>query len=104
LNSFITGSHAYGIPAEDSDVDLVVLLSPEDKQLLRDVNGDGPVRFGNLNLILCDRQDQFDCWVKSKADCVLAAAVAGEPLSRSEAVSIHIQNRVNAFGSSKQNS
>lgn len=29
MNAFITGSHAYGTPREDSDIDLVVLVEDE---------------------------------------------------------------------------
>lgn len=34
-NSFLTGSQVYGTPTDDSDTDLVILLTHEDLRLLR---------------------------------------------------------------------
>lgn len=102
MSAFLTGSHVYGDVSEDSDIDLVVLLSKEDKAKLREIHGPGPVRFGNLNLILCDNQEQFDCWEKSRNDCIEASKILGMPLTRKLAVGIHIENRVDAFGTSKE--
>lgn len=101
MNAFLTGSRVYGIPSDDSDVDLVVLLSTDDKAKLREVHGPGPIKFGNLNLILCDKQEQFDCWEKSRYDCLKQSDITGAPLTREMAVRIHVENRVNAFGFSK---
>lgn len=33
--SFVTGSHAYGTPDEESDVDLVILVTEDDLMILR---------------------------------------------------------------------
>ncbi len=76
FRAFLTGSHAYGIPKPDSDVDLVVLVSPEDMEKLRlladrddshpeDQNyiiaGGVPLRFGKLNLICSDAR-KYKVW------------------------------------------
>ena len=87
MRSFITGSRAYGLPREDSDIDLVVWVSPVDLHALRAMaekekgwqehsknglkeapsNG-GPeadsLRFGNLNLIAVTWKDAFKAWQK----------------------------------------
>lgn len=78
MHSFVTGSHAYGQPNHDSDIDLVVLLSKND--LRRLINAGGvqdhvendnylragglSLRFGKLNLICCLSEKLFDVWKK----------------------------------------
>ena len=74
----LTGSHAYGTPHEASDIDLVLLLdNPYDDcdiyRLLRayneKFNGEndypGTIRYGMLNLILCENPETFDIWVRA---------------------------------------
>lgn len=62
--AFITGSHAYGSPSKDSDIDLAIRVDPQTAELLRSLseNGDEPIRFGRLNLILCETDDQYLAW------------------------------------------
>jgi hypothetical protein len=104
LNAFITGSRVYGTPTEDSDIDLVVLVDNTTKRTLQSLNQAvsepnlivKPVRFGNL--ILCDTEDAFDCWKKSLVDCIRASDDLNRPLTRDEAVRIHVKNEVDAFG------
>lgn len=75
--AFLTGSFAYGTPrktgpeAQQSDIDLVVLLSEEDMEDLRYMadnrTGSGArdslsLRFGKLNLICECREDKYDAW------------------------------------------
>jgi predicted nucleotidyltransferase len=77
VESFLTGSHAYGTPTTESDVDLVVLMSKEDAdklQSLCDKNQSHPedenyitaggmsLRFGKLNLIVCTNRLYFEIW------------------------------------------
>lgn len=64
MQAFLTGSHAYGQPRENSDVDLVVFCSPETAEKLRVLSEDqsGIVRFGDLNLICTTEQRQYDGW------------------------------------------
>ena len=75
--SFVTGSHAYGTPGPDSDMDLVVFVTEKDLnrlQRLADkeepsplaqgyINAGGtPLRFGRLNLICCTNEKYFEIW------------------------------------------
>lgn len=65
MNAFITGSHAYGAPRPDSDIDLVVFTGYGlHKRLLEagDNGGKVPIRFGKLNLICCDSEIEFSVW------------------------------------------
>ena len=68
--AFVTGSHKYGTPREDSDFDLVVFLGGDDLDRMRetfepDAPGYGYVlvlRFGVLNLIcFCDER-KYEAW------------------------------------------
>jgi len=66
---FITGSHAYGEPTKDSDVDLVVRISDDVSWFLAghedsDHQSCSHIRFGNLNLILCTSDKQYDVWLE----------------------------------------
>lgn len=60
----LTGSHVYGSPRIDSDVDLVVLVDEETAKKLEDLSDRGtyPVKFGNLNLILVTDERSFKVW------------------------------------------
>lgn len=62
--AFVTGSRWYGTPREDSDIDLVVVVSPEEAEILWSLseNPGGSVRFGRLNLIVLTDEDQGDTW------------------------------------------
>jgi hypothetical protein len=78
MNAFITGSRAYGLPREDSDIDLVLCVSRRDINILWGLSestlGEGEffvkkggVRYGNLNLILFDKDDteavkRYEAW------------------------------------------
>lgn len=60
----LTGSHVYGSPRTNSDVDLVVLVDEETAKKLEDLSDRGtyPVKFGNLNLILVTDERSFEVW------------------------------------------
>lgn len=64
LTSFITGSHAYGIPTEGSDVDLAILVSEKDSTVLWKAGSlsQNSCRFGNLNLIVFFDEGSFLRW------------------------------------------
>jgi predicted nucleotidyltransferase len=85
MRSFITGSRAYGTPTAKSDVDLVILVTQADLELLRsmcdsddkdrekDVPSDGgptvhgpagsaSLRFGRMNLIVVSDPVAFEIW------------------------------------------
>lgn len=61
---FLTGSRAYGIPTEHSDIDVVVLVDCNLAAQLRELDDSESIicRFGKLNLVLCLTERQFDIW------------------------------------------
>lgn len=75
LPAILTGSQKYGIPRDDSDIDLVVFIDNEDdlKELLmwaevmsaklhtQGYNGIS-LRFGRLNLIVVNDKNTYDGW------------------------------------------
>jgi hypothetical protein len=93
-NAFLTGSRAYGIPHEKSDIDIVILISEE---ALANIFSIGPVteddrhygsvetgvtiRHDNLNLIFVATTQQFNCW-KDGTNHLKSIA----PVTRDEAV------------------
>lgn len=97
LESFITGSQAYGTATEESDVDLVCFVSEETKQKLIELAGGVPIRFGKLNLILETTVGMLIAWKAALAECLdennRRTANGLPPLTREEAVKIH-----NEFG------
>ena len=89
--AFVTGSQAYGIPHEDSDVDLVVFVSKHDACILMNIlapeyvdkYGGGtsfPLRFGCLNLLVCVDEESYRVWKEGTK--ILKAK---KPVSREEA-------------------
>ncbi len=76
---FLTGSRAYGIPKQDSDIDLVLYLDDAELQELAKLADEvmgadeeleglygqaytSSLRFGDLNLICCTDDRVFDAW------------------------------------------
>lgn len=75
MESFITGSRAYGKATSKSDVDLVIRCSVDTENRLRKLSDNAtevvalqgdtktkPIRFGKLNLIVCTTDEQFAVW------------------------------------------
>ncbi len=70
--AFLTGSHVYGAPNDDSDVDVVIFCSKETAKRIQKLLGnqgpsnyDGTVRTvksGNLQLIMCDNARDMESW------------------------------------------
>ena len=95
MNAFLTGSHAYGTPREDSDIDVVVLMNPEDVRTILGVVGprssDGSaaddcrvsLRFGNLKLLVMVHEDQFRAWQEATEELA-----ARRPVTRAEAIRV----------------
>lgn len=95
--SILTGSHAYGKPNPESDIDLVVQVSKEVMRKLALKNelemeevvdqygnqfDSACLRFGNLNLICVTNEHDFQIWKQGTAELV-----ARKPVTREEAVS-----------------
>jgi len=79
---FLVGSHVYGTPRPDSDIDLVVRMEPEVAGRLYELAGqspDGPLRFGKLNVIPALDDEQYRAWTRGLA-CVLALRSEGKPV------------------------
>jgi len=100
--SFITGSHAYGTPRPNSDIDLVVLVDAGCCQKLCHLGqrgsrvlaeGDGKAFFGNLNLILVTDEKQFDMWAKGTAELMAMAPVTRE-VAKAHFTSMGLTNQV----------
>lgn len=75
MNAFITGSHAYGKPNKESDIDLVIRADYDVKRLLtkaggvtvpgkKDVRGNDyvTIRFGPLNIVVCETDNSYAIW------------------------------------------
>ena len=84
--ALLSGSHAYGTPHPDSDVDLVVYLSPDDARKLID-NADSVVfhspgyrscRYGKLNLMVCIDDKHYEVWKDGIGELKLNAPVTRE--------------------------
>lgn len=100
--SFITGSHAYGTPTAESDIDLVVCVDNHaDFDKLSDspnkINNYGAVMYGKLNLILFDlsvpgEKERYDRWV-----LVHNMLMAMKPVSREQAVELHRQYKTSMW-------
>lgn len=84
LNSFITGSHAYGTPSKDSDIDICLLMSEEDSKFLWKITKENEmktIKFGDINLIVFTKEKSFLNW-KSVTD----ALIAQKPVTREKAI------------------
>jgi predicted nucleotidyltransferase len=66
LNAFLTGSHIYGDPGPDSDIDLVIKTDYETFQKLIQLcdqyEGRKSIKFGDLSIICCTSDDEFAMW------------------------------------------
>jgi hypothetical protein len=63
MKAFLTGSHVFGRPGPQSDIDLCILVDPALAAELRDMSeSTKTVRFGRLNLILCESDVEFTAW------------------------------------------
>lgn len=71
--AFVSGSHVYGTPNEDSDIDLIVMMDESLAKWLYEMAetddcshtpacGSLSVRFGKINLICCWEQWVYDLW------------------------------------------
>jgi hypothetical protein len=66
MKAFLTGSHVFGRPGPQSDIDLCILVDPGLANQLRDMSeSTNTVRFGKLNLILCESDLEFATWKMS---------------------------------------
>lgn len=97
--AFLTGSRVYGTPREDSDIDLVVPVSPETAARIIELAGEeaqpqgyegtqSSVRFGDLNLLLVCSDAMYEAW-RAGTDKLKAEA----PVTRERAISVLYDER-----------
>lgn len=94
MTAFITGSHAYGQPKPDSDIDLVVLLDPntEDGKILQEqAEQKAPLKYGNLNIIPVSTQERYNGWLETTKQ-LKSIKEKGVCLTREQAVTYFINN------------
>ena len=106
MKSFLTGSHVYGKPTKDSDIDLVVRISLKDEErLIKLSDNQGlPIRFGNLNLIAATTDEDFAGWSLAKHTCVQRSKELKRKLTKEESLAIHEDIRATAYLSYGSNS
>ena len=88
---FVTGSRVYGRPTMVSDIDLVLLVSDEDRKLLTDfsdITDKKSIRYGNLNLIFCETEHDLECWRIARKRCLELCHSIGS-LTREQSIQIH---------------
>ena len=90
FTAFITGSRAYGVPKENSDIDLVLPLPKEVIKILRPWGEDGSncpgstsMKFGRLNLIIPDSPESIAVWEQGTAQLI-----AHGPVTRKAAMDL----------------
>lgn len=81
--AFLTGSRAYGMPREDSDIDICILVDDALSSLLFSASEQkgSSVRFGKLNLIVFSNRKDFERWRE-----VTEHLITQRPVTREEAV------------------
>jgi len=111
MRAFLTGSRVYGIPTEESDVDLVVFMSPPDMISLAcfaDLIGGGDehdkskqsdagplgatLRFGKLNIIVTTDEPGYHAWAAGTEEL----KAVGSPVTRGMAIEVFKRLRVEA--------
>jgi len=88
MNAFLTGSHAYGTPHKQSDIDLAILVDRETRLAparlgQMETNAEyparsTPLRFGDLNLLVFECPITFEAWRMGTAVLKCEALVARE--------------------------
>lgn len=87
--ALLTGSRRYGTPRPDSDIDVVMRVDDALAQTLRDAAGvitGEPVKFGKLNLILCENDDTYGRWDRGTMELITITEDEERPITRAEAV------------------
>lgn len=92
---FVTGSHAYGTPRPDSDIDVVILIDKTTKDFISDfadksdkTPGHYAMRFGVLNLICCIYKEQYNAWREGTLRLIKES-----PVSRERAIEVLQEER-----------
>ena len=100
IDSFITGSRAYGTPRPDSDLDIAVLCDNNANLLWQLTEKDrNSCRFGKLNLITFTNKNNFERWRKVTNDLIKRA-----PVTRDVAIKAFQDANFNSYGEEDFNS
>lgn len=103
--TFFTGSRVYGEPKESSDVDMVMLVTEDEANMLRpladtrggsaDVKGDFSLKFGRMNVLTMTSVAKFNAWLTATEKLI-----DRRPVTRDEAVKLieHYEEQFNAKG------
>lgn len=80
MKAFLTGSYVYGTPRPDSDIDLCVRVGTlATSRILRDLSESvKTVRFGRLNLILCESDTEYAAWKMTTERLMRIATETGQ--------------------------
>ena len=108
MNAFLTGSRAYGTPREDSDIDLVAMMTSgtlDELAKILDTDDEGEsavmydgssatacLRFGNLNLLVVTRIEDYEAWHEGTMELI-----GRKPVTREEAVELFKAKRAAAL-------
>lgn len=99
MKAFITGSQAYGTAHCKSDVDLVIVVDAATKEKLIALSdlGSWPIRFGSLNLVVIDADDEdlYKAWRKATKECTRIAEQCGT-ITKEKVIEIHERIREEA--------
>lgn len=104
--TLISGSHAYGTPNENSDVDLVIKVDSEEMamwlyNMLNDSEqdhsdtprfGSMSIRIGKLNLICCWSDWVYNVWLKGTQQLNQI-----KPVTRDQAIAMFNNLRINSL-------
>jgi hypothetical protein len=97
--AFLTGSRAYGVPREDSDIDIVMHCEDDELIDLLFAHNEKPnkgIWFGRVNLIVVNA-GMYDLW-REGTDALLAEKAKGEVVTRAQAVEVFKALKVSAYG------
>jgi hypothetical protein len=87
--AFLTGSQVYGTPKSESDIDLVIVTTPEVAAFLREHSEEShKFAFGKLNLIVCTTDSQYKSWQEGTKELLLEKEMMRSPIERDHAVEV----------------
>ena len=110
MKSFPTGSYVYGLPTEESDIDIVVMMEDGDADDFDrfcgeagldnhgDVDYPGGLSYksGKFNMIVVDNDQDWQVWKDGTEECIEAMVKNRGGLERSAACEIFTKHRAKA--------
>ncbi len=107
MKAFLTGSRKYGTPKPESDVDLVVFLTPDDLESLAELaDAEGSqmvscygaenlsIRFGRLNLICVTSEPDYEVW-REGTETLHAAKPVSREIAKAMFLGLEARARIN---------